>query len=259
MTESTIRYILLFIGILFISGICWDGLRRGKQTPLVQKEEKEVSEEKKELESEPEMEDMEEEQEIETKEDDKEEDDDDDLTLKEEEPTIEEEIKIEEDEPILNESVLDELADFNKEEIMPEKNSDIISLYVTAPEEKTFGGYDLLQTILANDMQYGDMQIFHRYADKNTKTKLLFSLVSANEPGDFNLQEIGAFSCKGLILFMNTSKLDRPLQAFNAMLKTATHLAEDLGGELKLNQNKILTEETIKEIRQSLRKNIPEI
>jgi cell division protein ZipA len=134
-----------------------------------------------------------------------------------------------------------------------EKKSDIISIYVMAEAEKSFGGYDLLQTILAYDLQYGDMQIFHRYADSKTKKDLLFSLVSATEPGDFNLQEMSTFSCRGLILFMDVSKLSHPSRVFELMLETATHLSKDLGGELRFNQSDLLTEEAVNAMRKRLR------
>jgi cell division protein ZipA len=232
--ESTIRWILLLIGTLVILGIWWDGMRRSKKRKSSLPEEKKISVQKGKK------------QELQTE-----------LIEPLEEKTISaESIRISEDEPILNEEVLKDLATAHHAQIKEtelEQKPDIISIYVMAPEGKSFGGYDLLQTILAYDMQYGEMQIFHRYVDNKAKTDLLFSLVSATEPGDFDLQEMGSFSCRGLILFMDVSKLEHPHQVFELMLETANHLAEDLDGELQLNQTEVLTQEAIEAIRKRLR------
>lgn len=234
MHEATIRYVLLALGSIVIIGILLNELRRNKRERINEPLEKKVKDEKmvdeKDL-----VEEL--------------------LEHIEKMHLGDEVLEIREDEPILDEEVLEDLSTFHKEEVIPEKNDkDIISIYIMAKSGQSFGGYDLLQTILANDMQYGDMQIFHRYADSTTKTNLLFSLVSATEPGDFNLQEIGAFSCKGLILFMKIPEVDKSLQAFNSMLKTAKSLAEDLDGELKIDQECELTEKIVEEIKASLKK-----
>lgn len=235
MQESTIRYILLFFGVLVIIGLLWNGLRRDKKARTTKEMTGAQRPGKMERSSGDSLGEL--------------------VKPMEEEPLADTFFQMEgEKEPILKEEVLEDLVkEDNKEEVTFKADTDIISLYVMAKKGKHFGGYDLLQTILDHDMQYGDMQIFHHYQDNEVSGTPLFSLASATEPGEFNLQQMGSFSCRGLILFMRISDVADPLAVFEDMLGKATHLAEVLDGELRLGQDKALTEELIKEIREDLR------
>lgn len=108
----------------------------------------------------------------------------------------------------------------------------LLVLSVMAQPGKRFASYDLLQAISAAGLKFGDMNIFHyTWPDTNYGIRI-FSLVSAEEPGEFNLDAIGDFSCPGLMLFMDPANLPDPDAAFNIMLEKATQLAEDLDGVL---------------------------
>jgi cell division protein ZipA len=113
--------------------------------------------------------------------------------------------------------------------------SDFVMLSVVAKPHVLFASYELLQAISATGMTFGDMNIFHYQRKEGENMTTLFSLASATEPGEFNLDNIGHFSCGGLILFMNLRKVRNPKEAYELMLKTAEQLAEDLDGELKAN------------------------
>lgn len=117
--------------------------------------------------------------------------------------------------------------------------NDLIVITVVAQPDSRFESYDLLQAITATGMQFGDMNIFH-YMIGNEK---IFSLASATEPGDFNLDRIGDFSCTGLTLFANLREVSNPEQTFAIMLRSAEQLAEDLNGELRAGTRKPWTEE----------------
>jgi cell division protein ZipA len=117
--------------------------------------------------------------------------------------------------------------------------NDLLVISVVAEPGMQFGSYDLLQAITSTGLQYGDMNIFH-YQIGN---EALFSLSSANEPGDFDLDRMGDFFCDGLTLFTNLRDVSNPEQAFDLMLNSAEQLAEDLGGELRAGTRKPWTEE----------------
>ncbi len=110
--------------------------------------------------------------------------------------------------------------------------SEITSITIMAPPNKPFGGYDLLQTIFSHDMHYGDMQIFHRYKNGSKEAGTLFSLASATEPGDFDLDNIGKTICTGLVLFMKPTDHENTELVLDEMSETAQQLADDLGGTL---------------------------
>jgi cell division protein ZipA len=82
-------------------------------------------------------------------------------------------------------------------------------------------------------MEFGDMNIFHYYAPDEPGKVRLFSLASATEPGEFDLDRIGNYFCSGLTLFSQLNNVPDPRQAFNLMLRAAEQLAEDLNGELR--------------------------
>ncbi|MDX1901951.1 MAG: cell division protein ZipA C-terminal FtsZ-binding domain-containing protein [Gammaproteobacteria bacterium] len=116
-----------------------------------------------------------------------------------------------------------------------DKNA-LLVLSVMAKPGHPFGSYDLLQAISAAGLQYGDMNIFHYYPEYSMQERdqrsPLFSLVSAEEPGDFNLDQIGNFSCQGLMLFMQLNRSENVRTTFQLMLSVAEHLAEDLEAQL---------------------------
>lgn len=120
---------------------------------------------------------------------------------------------------------------------VPEKSfsqhPNLLTLAVMARAGCYFASYDLLQAISSAGLQYGDMNIFHFYEQTEDGNLPLFSLASANEPGEFDLNHIGDFSCSGLVLFMKTLRVTDPKAAFQKMLSVAQQLAEVLDGELK--------------------------
>jgi cell division protein ZipA len=104
-----------------------------------------------------------------------------------------------------------------------------IALNVFAQNQQTFSGYELLQALLAAGLRFGEMNIFHRYQQDNGQGPILFSLASATEPGTFDIQQMGTFSCQGLSMFMELSghpQIDE--ERFDLLLTTARQLAEDL-------------------------------
>lgn len=126
---------------------------------------------------------------------------------------------------------------------MTDPVSDFIIINVIAKPGHHFASYDLLQAISATGMQFGAMNIFHYYSKVAMDKKPLFSLASATEPGEFDLNRMGDFSCKGLTLFMNLQQVPDREQAFALMLDVAEQLAEDLQGELWSGDHKLWSNE----------------
>lgn len=132
-------------------------------------------------------------------------------------------------------------------------NSDIIVINVMAKPKHNFVGYELLQALLAAGMRFGEMNIFHRYQEQNGKGPILFSLAQATEPGTFDIENMGAVSCKGLSLFLRCSgNCTIDLERFNLLIKTASQLRDDLDAVLVTQENSLLTEMTIHRIRNNL-------
>lgn len=115
-------------------------------------------------------------------------------------------------------------------------HQNLIVMSVLAKPSHAFASYDLLQALSAAGMQFGEMKIFHYYLPTLNGKVALFSLASATEPGYFDMDKIGEFSCKGLTLFMNLADVHDPEHAFEIMLDTAQQLADDLDGDLYSSQ-----------------------
>lgn len=109
----------------------------------------------------------------------------------------------------------------------------LIVLYIMSKPEQPFLGYELLQALTAAGLHYGKLNIFHYYekSSDNKDENILFSLASAVEPGIIDVDNIGAFTCPGLTLFMH-AEIKNPEAIFELMLQTAEQLAEDLGGTI---------------------------
>lgn len=117
--------------------------------------------------------------------------------------------------------------------------NDIVVLTVVAQPGHEFSSYDLLHAIYAAGFEFGDMNIFHYYDNTAAGQKAaLFSLASATEPGEFDLDRIGNYSCSGLTLFTVLSNVNNPRYAFDLMLRAAEQLADDLNGELRAGPRK---------------------
>lgn len=127
--------------------------------------------------------------------------------------------------------------------VTPDFTNDLIVLSVVAQPGQQFVSYDLMQAISGAGLQFGEMNIFHYYFSTPQGKKPLFSLASATEPGEFNMDRIGEISCTGLTLFMLLATVPNPQLAFDQMMKSAEQLADDLGGDLRAGPRKPLTPE----------------
>ncbi len=118
----------------------------------------------------------------------------------------------------------------------------LVVLHITAREESVFSGADILRAVERTGLSFGKMNIFHRYLGAEALDIPLFSLANAVEPGDFSLSALDETNTPGLTLFMH---LPGPLPAdaaIDMMLETARHLAEQLDGDVRNQERKILTD-----------------
>lgn len=121
-----------------------------------------------------------------------------------------------------------------------------IMMFLLAKENRQLAGYELLQTVLAAGLRFGEGQIFHRHQFSNGQGPVMCSLAAATESGVFDLQNIGAFGVRGLCLFMQSSQnpsIDG--ERFKIMLDTAKQLSEGLDTYLLDDKRKPLTQEGI--------------
>lgn len=131
---------------------------------------------------------------------------------------------------------------------------EFIAFHVVAPKEYPYSGYELLQTLLANGLRYGENNIFHRHETKTGRGPIFFSVASVNKPGTFELTKMGNYTCPGLTLFMVLKREIDSMLAFDTLLETARQLTEDLGGEILDAERQVLNMDKVAEIRARIRR-----
>ena len=121
-----------------------------------------------------------------------------------------------------------------------------IMIFLLAKDNRQLAGYELLQTLLAAGLRFGDGQLFHRHQHLNGQGPVLCSLAAATATGTFDLQNIGAFSVHGLCIFMQASGNSTiDAERFSIMLDTAKQLSEDLDTHLLDEQRKPLSDTSL--------------
>lgn len=130
---------------------------------------------------------------------------------------------------------------------------EVIVMNVLAKGGGIFTGDQLMQSMLASGMHFGDMSIFHRYSHPDGTGKILFSMANGVKPGTFIIDHLETTETPALSLFMSLPGPDKPMQAFALMEETARRLALDLGGELKDEQFSVMTQQTLEHCRQRIR------
>lgn len=129
---------------------------------------------------------------------------------------------------------------------------EVFVINVNAKNE-LFKGPDLLHILLACDLRFGDMNIFHRHENANGTGAVQFSMANSVHPGTFDLEEIDDFSSPSVSFFMSMPGPKDPMQAFDYMVETAQCLVKNLGGELRDESRSVMTLQTLEHCRQRIR------
>lgn len=126
-------------------------------------------------------------------------------------------------------------------------------MFLKARENRQLAGYELLQTVLAAGLRFGEGHLFHRHQSPNGQGPVMCSLAAATPSGVFDLQNIGAFSVNGLCLFMETSGNSTiDAERFAIMLDTAKQLSEGLDTALLDDHQLPLTDAGVQRYYQKL-------
>ena len=122
----------------------------------------------------------------------------------------------------------------------------IIVISVMSRNEEGFSGTALLDLMLACGLRYcRDMQIFHRFETQDPHSELQFSMVNVIKPGTFPLDDGVDFTTPGISLLMPLPGAQDSSAAFEAMVETAMVVVRHLGGELKDENQSVMTAQTV--------------
>lgn len=123
---------------------------------------------------------------------------------------------------------------------------EIIVISVMSRDEQGFSGTALLDLMLACGLRYSrDMGIFHRFETEDPESQLQFSMVNVIKPGTFPLESMDDFRTPGVTLLMPLPGASDTSAAFEAMVETAMVVVRHLGGELKDENQSVMTAQTV--------------
>lgn len=106
----------------------------------------------------------------------------------------------------------------------------IISLYLLGQDNHLITGAQLLEAAVRTGMDFGDMNIFHRFVEGDERP--VFSLANAAKPGYFDRDAWHEFETAALVLFTTLPNALPALDAWDSMLTTARRIAALLDAEL---------------------------
>ncbi len=134
----------------------------------------------------------------------------------------------------------------------PAYDPNIIVLQIQAFPDKPYMGYELLQTLLSVGLRFGEMNIFHRYESEEGGGSVWFSIAAATPEGSFTIDDMGAFQCVGLVMFMRLDSKQKLMARFDLMLDVARQLVEELGGEICDDLHQPINAAVIRRLREKI-------
>ena len=125
----------------------------------------------------------------------------------------------------------------------------VFMLFVEAPKGVPFRGPILLGALAAAQLEFGDMDIFHRVEPDNGQEKILFSVANIREPGTFDLSAMESFTSEGVVLFMQVPGAVDAVHAFDVMVESSRVLADNLDSRVCDATHSQLTKQAISHMR----------
>ena len=125
----------------------------------------------------------------------------------------------------------------------------VVVLNILARDGGALHGKSINSVAHANDMVFGDMNIYHRLDSHN---KAVFSMVNMVEPGSFDPSTIHEMTTPGVSLFMQLPGVDHPRDSFDDMLQTAYRMSETLGARLCGKSRQPLTDAEAEQYRKTV-------
>lgn len=129
----------------------------------------------------------------------------------------------------------------------------IVTLYVAAHDGESFHGSDIVVAAEKAGLQFGAMRIYHRLVDATPGAQPVFSMANMVKPGYFDMARIAELETPGLSFFATLPGPLPALDAWDAMLPTAQRMAELLDGQVLDEDRNALGRQRIAGFREELR------
>ncbi len=130
----------------------------------------------------------------------------------------------------------------------PEK---IVYLYICRRGDRRISGSELLDAAIKAGLSFGEMKIFHRRHEGESKP--VFSMANLTAPGHFDSSQWNVFDTPGVTLFLTLPAPVSALDAWDAMLATAERISKLLEADILDDAKCLLIRQRIAQIREEMR------
>ncbi|NRA21381.1 MAG: cell division protein ZipA [Oceanospirillaceae bacterium] len=128
----------------------------------------------------------------------------------------------------------------------------VLIITVVAKEEYLNGAV-LRQVVEACGMEFGYMDVFHRFEDGLDEGAVQFSMANAINPGTFDIDTMDDTATPGVSFFMSMDEPVDPKRALECMLATAETVAMHLHGDLLDDDRSVLRPQTKEHYKERVR------
>ncbi|VAW76519.1 hypothetical protein MNBD_GAMMA15-412 [hydrothermal vent metagenome] len=125
----------------------------------------------------------------------------------------------------------------------------LLVISVIAEDGEPFDGDKLLNAFSNNSLVQGKKGIYERHVTQNGHETPVFGLANLVKPGTFP-RDMRTFATPGLTLFLQLPCAIGALDAFDDFMNTAERLAVQLAGELRDENQKLLTHQALMQVRE---------
>ena len=136
--------------------------------------------------------------------------------------------------------------DHEPEQQAEEVREAVLVLNILARDGATLSGKSINSVAHANNLEFGEMDIYHRMDSDNNP---LFSMINMVKPGSFDPSTIHEMNTPGVSLFLQLPGPANASDAFDEMLQTAYRMSETLEARLCDHRRQPLTESVVEQYR----------
>lgn len=129
----------------------------------------------------------------------------------------------------------------------------LVILHIASRAPRRFAGTELRHALEAEDLEYGEMDIYHCFVEADGGRQLLFSVANAVKPGTLTPEELSSLETPGVSLFMRLPGPVDAREALERLLEAGDGLAGRLDGELQDESRSALTAQTREHLRERVR------
>jgi len=169
------------------------------------------------------------------------------------EPEVSKEPKLAPEESSAEPTVLPVEQEKPAPEVEESDELEVIVLNVHCAGDAPFIGASLFRSMENNGLTYGEMSIFHCFAESTSSPKVIFSVANMMQPGTLEHDDPADFSTKGISFFMTLPCYGDAEQNFNVMLQTAQKIADDMGGNVLDEARNLMTPNRLSDYRKQIR------